>query len=476
MPLLNDVRLGRVLPTLGVLPPGSRRNPLADDALDVAAVAGLDLYEWQANTLVDSMALAADGRWAAREVGVIVGRQNGKGSILEVRQLAGLFVLNERLQVHSAHEFKTCYEHFRRVKDLINGCDLLREQVEIIRTGAGDQAIELKSGARIRFIARNGSSGRGFSADTVYLDEAFKLDETTIGALIPALSARPNPQIWYTSSAPHSDSPVLHRVRARAIAGDDPRLMLAEWGNDADTSPTDPEAWANANPSMGLRIQEDDIAAEQRTLSPDEFARERLGIPEPAPDEFTESPIDLAKWSTLTDADSLPTPGSERIALDAPQDRTSAVFAVAGKRSDGLAHVSVRLRVEKAGGLLRDQVIAQALLLQAEHKTPIILPPSSPAKAWRTELLAAGVELDELTGAVFAEACGAMSSLVDDGAIRHRGQADMTEAVAGLAVKPSGDVDVWSARKSSVNIAPFRAATCALVRVAKVAEPSWLFQ
>ena len=35
----------------------------------------------------------ADGNWSAFEVGVNVPRQNGKGGIIEARELAGLFLL-----------------------------------------------------------------------------------------------------------------------------------------------------------------------------------------------------------------------------------------------------------------------------------------------------------------------------------------------------------------------------------------------
>ncbi len=441
----------------------------------MAAIAGLELDEWQAATLTDSMRLAGRGRWAAREVGVVVGRQNGKGSILEVRQLAGLFVLGERLQVHSAHEFKTCYEHFRRVIDLIEGCDLLADQVQIARMAAGDQAIELRNGCRIRFIARSRSSGRGFTADTVYLDEAFQLDDATVGALLPALSARPNSQLWYTSSAPHEDSSVLHRVRRRALAGDDPRLFYVEWGNGPDVDPLDREAWARANPAMGIRITVDDIAAEQRSMSPQMFARERLGVPDPELGADDMRAVSLEQWNRLKSDDAPPDDSSVRLALDAPPDRRSATFSVAGLRGDGLLFVGVREHLPPTQDKmqsLKDRVVAQALYYTQGHGTPLILPPSSPAKAWKADLEAAGVELDEMSPAEYAEACGRMIDAVSDGSVRHRGQPDMNAAVAGLASRPSGDVEAWSRRNSSSNIAPFVAATCALVRVPNsVGEP-----
>lgn len=452
-----------------LLRPEGRRHPKTDEVIDVGSIAGLDLFDWQAENLADAMRLSDGGRWAAREVAVIVGRQNGKNGELAVRQLGGLFVLKERLQIHSAHEFKTCYEHFRLVKDLIENTPMLADQVAIIRTGAGDQAIELVDGCRIRFIARSRTSGRGFSADVVYLDEAFDLDDHTMGALLPTLSARPNPQIWYTSSAPFANSTVLHRVRKRALESGDtePRLLFAEWGNDPDTDPLDREAWGRANPSLGLLIDVDDVETEQRSMAPEEFARERLGIPDEPLEDQRAGPISGERWAELVDGDSLPTDETLRLALDVPPDRTSATFAVAGKRADGLTHVSVRYHV--APPEMR-QLVKMAADFAAGHNTPLILPPNSPAKSWKADLVAAGVTLDELTPAEYAEACGAIQAKVLDGALRHRSQPELDNAVGGLAARTSGDVETWSRRSSKANIAPFVAATCALVRVPDVTE------
>jgi hypothetical protein len=129
--------------------------------------------------------------------------------------------------------------------------------------------------------------------------------------------------------------------------------------------------------------------------------------------------------------------------------------------------MSVRRFVPPAemGGLVE---LAKALT--DGHGVPLIVAPNSPAKAWRTELQAAGVELDELSPAEYAEACGLAASAVVDGRIRHRGQPEMNTAVAGLSVRSAGDVETWSRRSSSSNISPFVAGTCALVRVAAKSE------
>ena len=463
MTLLQNV--GHAAPSVEWTPPGGVQNPQADDAIDIAAIGGLELFDWQAEVLRASlMRSPVTGRWLSSEVAVVVPRQNGKGSILEARQVAGLFVMGERLQVHSAHEFKTCYEHFRRVRALVESSPLLMSQVAIIRTGAGDQAIELKNGCRIRFIARSRSSGRGFSADVVYLDEAFELSDDTMGALLPALSARPDPQIWYTSSAPHRDSLVLHRIRERGIKGDDPGLLYREWSASADADPADPDSWAAANPSLDVLINRERIATAQRSLDPAEFAREHLGVPEQLDGTHT-GPIAIERWQSLTDGQSLPADGTERLALDVTPNGMAkfATIGIAGKRADGLGHVSIRHREPGTSW-----VVSRCADLAAGHKTPIIVVKGSPAESLVPDLELAGVAVDLMSAADYAGACQRFADAVNavEPLVRHRGSPDHTAAVSAAQIKPAGDGGfVWSRRSTSSDITPLTTVTAAWARV-----------
>src|SRR5688572_30229225 len=163
-PLMNSQSAG----VLGVQTPTYRSVPDAvssagQEAIDLAASAGLILDEWQENVLLDSMGERRNGNWAAQQVGLIVPRQNGKGTVLEARVLAGLFLLNEQLIIWSAHEFKTAKEAFLRVKGLIESNPHLDSKVRQIPVGAGNEGVEMRSGQRLRFLARSGGSGRGFS-------------------------------------------------------------------------------------------------------------------------------------------------------------------------------------------------------------------------------------------------------------------------------------------------------------------------
>lgn len=222
------VMLGNQEPTYHLAPPA--RLSSGRDAVELAASAGLVLDPWQELVLEGALAEEPDprrrgkNRWCAPEVGVIVPRQNGKGGILEARELAGLFLFGERLILHSAHEFKTASEAFKRILVLIqNTPDLWREVKPKggVRTSHGDEGIELRSGQRLRFVARSTGSGRGFTGDCIILDEAYNLSAANMSALLPTLAAVPNPQLWYTSSAPlpRQESDTLRRLCARGRAG-----------------------------------------------------------------------------------------------------------------------------------------------------------------------------------------------------------------------------------------------------------------
>jgi phage terminase large subunit-like protein len=271
------------------------------DAVDLAALAGLYLDPWQSYAL-DSSLGEQDDKWAAFEVAVIVPRQNGKGALLEARELAGLFLFGEKLIIHTAHEFKTAQEAFRRIRFLIESTPALDKRVKKIWASHGDEGIELKTGQRLRFLARSGGSGRGFSGDCVILDEAYALTGDHMAAILPTLSARPNPQVWYTSSAGLAASDLLRSIRDRGRPGGEPSLCYLEWcartREDGTVNAENRVGWVEANPAMGIRISEEFVEKERRALPEREFTRERLGLWEESEEA---QPISPAEWQAACD-------------------------------------------------------------------------------------------------------------------------------------------------------------------------------
>lgn len=395
-----------------------------------------------------------DQQWAAFEVCVLCPRQNGKGAILEALELAGLFLFEERLIVHSAHKFDTAQEHFLRLQALIDGADDLRRQVAKILTANGKESIVLRSGARLKFVARSRGAARGFSGDRIVFDEAFALPAEIIGSMLPALSARPNPQVWYTSSAPHADSQVLHGLRRRALSADPGRLYFAEWAAEAGTDPSDRDAWARSNPALGLRISEEFIENELASMSGmgDEFARERLGIP--SPEDGTGGVFPPGMWGSLADARSQVT-GPVRVALDVTPDMAWCSFGVAGPSG---ARWQVELADRRPG---TGWVIDRAAELASRYG-PIVVDPRSPAAGLLAELDRQGVPVQSVSTADVLVACAGFERAVREGRLVHLGQPPLDAAVASAAVRPVGDAWVWTRARSQVDVSPLLAVTLAL--------------
>lgn len=448
------MRHGAQTPRFLTVPPAL--SSAGQEAAELAASAGLHLDPWQRLVLDASLGERADGKWSASEVGVIVPRQNGKGSILEARELFGLFLGGERLILHSSHEFKTAAEGFLRIKSLIDNTDDLRKRVARVRTSHGEEGIELRDGARLRFVARSRGSGRGFSGDLVILDEAYALSDDAMAALLPTLSARPNPQVWYTSSAPMETSTVLRRLCLRGRRGESAGLAFFEWCADESVESHDRDAWAAANPGLGIRLSEEFTAKELDALGDEGFRRERLGI---WSESATASVIPADVWSALADPESTAL-DPVAFAVEVNGARSVAAIGVAGAREDGRQHVEV---IDHRPGTA--WVVGRVTEL-AEKWRPcaVVVDEKGAAGSLVAPLRDAGVEVLVPTARDVAAAAGRFYDACQPGTgtLRHRGQAELDGAVAAAATRPLGDAWTWDRRKPSSDITSLVAVTLAL--------------
>lgn len=448
--------LGAQRPRLGSAP--AYLSSAGTEAIELAANAGLVLDPWQEHVLVESLGEQRGGKWSAFEVAVVVPRQNGKGSILEARELAGLFLFGEQLILHTAHEFKTAVEAFRRILRLVDANDSLRKRVKRVSTSHGDEGIELITGQRLRFVARTRGSGRGFTGDTIILDEAYALSPESIAALLPTLSARPNPQLWYASSAGMPESVQLARIRERALAGTGRRLAYFEWSAPDRAALGDRDAWAQANPALGIRIDLDSIEAEYDAMPEAEFARERLGIWD---DPRHAAVIDPELWATLADRHSqLVDPVA--FALEVDPDRKHASIAAAGARRGGGLHVELIANRPGASWAV-DQLVE---LTARQPNVGVAIDAGSGAAALVPALTAAGVTVTFTGARDMASACGrfydACHETHTDRRLHHLNAAPLNLALSQAKQRPLGDAWAWQRRNLDADITPIVAVTLAL--------------
>ncbi len=439
------------------------------EAVELAALAGLELDPWQALVLEHALGERADGSWSAVEVGLCVPRQNGKNVVLEARELAGLFLLNERLLIHTAQHFKTAKEHFLRLLGLIESTPELDSRVHRVIRTHGEEGIELRNGQRILFFARTKSSGRGFTAPFIAYDEAMFLAETSIGALTFTQAAVPNRQRWYAGSAVdelvHADGVVFARVRERALSGRDPRLAWFEWSVDAerpelldDELAGDPDQWAIANPGLALRIPHEAVADEHRTVDRRTYAVERMGVGAwPATDADSATVIDLEQWAALIDdASELADPVC--FAFDVAPDRATAAIAAGGRRPDGLFHVEIVQHRRGTGWIVPEL----ERLVDRWRPLAVLCDPAGPAGSLIYRCEDAGVPVSPVAAGDHAKACGLLADSVVQEQLRHRGSAELVAALKGATRRPLGDAWAWSRKNSAIDISPLVAATLAL--------------
>jgi len=460
------------------------------EAIEVAEMAGLHLDPWQQLVLIEALGEQEDTfyndllnqeqrKWAAFEVGLVVSRQNGKGGILEARELAGMFAFGERLITHTAHLFDTSAEAFQRVLALIENTPDFDAQVKKVSHSHGKEGIFLKSGQRLLFKARSDRGGRGFTGDVVIMDEAMYLSPAVIAALMPTVSARPNPQLWYTGSAGDRESVHFGRVRTRGLSSTDPSLCYLEWSVDVctPTCPDDcsehdrreaPETAAKANPALGIRISIDYVRNEFRSLGETEFNRERLGVGDWPTDGMSWQLVGEDTWTGLSDRLSHPR-NPVCFALDVNPERSMGAIAVAGIRPDGLWHVEITDHLVGVTWMV-DRV---EQLVKRWKPCATVVGNFGPAAALIPDLEAKGIKVIK---ASMGERAAAAGGLVDACVrppnapaswrplLRHLGQAPLTTAVASAVKIPIGKdgAFVLGRGNPSQDICPMVAAAGAL--------------
>lgn len=452
---------------LGVQTPRVRHAPSVranawEDVVDVAKAYGLVLDEWQENVLEAAMGERTDGTWATPRVGVSVPRQNGKGALIEARELAGLLVFGEQTIVHSAHQQQTARVGFERIRAYFDNYDDLRRKVKSITAALNREVIELTTGQKLRFPARSKSTIRGFSIDLLILDEAQIFGDSALQSVMPTMSARPNPQMWLlgTPPTPADDGEVFSRFREGGIEGRDRRLCWCEWSAASDASVSDPQAWAEANPALGNRISYESVSDELAALDDEGFARERLGIWDT---KSVVRVIDDATWATQADRASLPI---ERItlALDVAPDRSVAAVSLAGRRADGSWHAELyehRKGADWVAGWVKQKAESNEL-----HAVVVdeIAGMTEKRRNGRHYLKGSDVEVT-LMGAEGRDAAMAWAAFHDgvtSGTVWHTDQPQVNVALAQAGTRDVGGGKALSKKHSAADITPITSETFAL--------------
>lgn len=439
---------------------------------------GLDLDEWQEYALEVAMAERADGRWAAFEFGFCVPRQNGKTQMCVARMLAGLFLLGERLQVYSAHQFKTAKDTYDSLRLVIDTNPQLAAKVAKMPDAHGEQGVYFKGERKPRLLitARGKSAIRGFSADTVYFDEAMDLPETAVSAMMPTLSRRPNGQIWYLGSAVDQEvmehGEVFARKRQAALSHTTGRLAYLEYsveGTIEDHDPRDTAQALAANPALDLRDSWTlaDVEDERDGMSRRGYAVERLGIGDwPEPEEARDSTVPQGTWRPLALPAASQIVSSVVFAVDVSPDRRHASIAVAGATDEGRLQVEV---VADGDGTTWVPGMLAELVLQWDPLA-VVIDRASAAASLQASLVAEGIEPTMTGSPEMGQACGGFYDDAMGGVLGHLDDAVLNDALMDADTRRLGDAWAWN-RRGRGQITPLVAVTLAHYGFTKFYRP-----
>lgn len=428
----------------------------------------IQLLPWQRWLLIHALELRPDGRFRFRTILVMVGRQNGKTTTIEVKNLWKMFVLQIPLIIGTAQDLTASEETWEHAIEMIEGVPELAVEVKHVDKTNGKKALRLTNGARWLVKAATRKGGRSFSADDINLDELREhLNWDSWSAVTKTQMARPKAQAWCCSNAGDARSVVLNSLQKKARAADpEGTLGLFEWSAPDDTRCTcdrvdsdsphgrlcrlrDPRLWAQANPAYGFTITEEAMTSALDTDPTEVFLTECLCV---RVVDLGGGVINRNLWESRADEMSAAV-GRVGVALDASPGLKSAAVGLAGVRADGKRHWQV-LRHDAGTAWCVPHFSELKVELGSNWDGRIAVDPAGPAGALIQDLTDADFEVVEVSGRTLVQAWGSFKKDVEDDNGRHIDQDTLKQAIQDARDAPSGDVERFSRKKSTGDICP----------------------
>ncbi|MCZ7434773.1 terminase large subunit [Micromonospora sp. WMMC241] len=440
-------------------------------------VLGFHLMPWQRWLLIHSLELLADGRFRFRTVLVLVARQNGKTTLVEVKNLWKMFVLRIPLVIGTAQNLDVSEESWDKAVEIVESVPELAAEVPrdggIVRVN-GKKSLKLAHGSRWKVAAASRKGGRGLSGDDVNLDELREHHTwESWAAVTKTTMARRKAQIWAFSNAGDDRSVVLNALqeKGRATAEDpaaDASMGIFEWSAPDDCPVDDPQMWRLANPSLGYPqgISFEALRAALETDPEPIFRTECLcqRVPDLEP-----SKIPLTAWVKCADPSSRIV-GPVVLAWEVSWHRDRAAIAAAGLRADGLPHVEL---VEYRDGT--DWVAGRlGEIAGRQPVTAVLVDPSGPGGSLLsevTERLPARLDPTPLTMRGLAHACGRLYDAALTGQLRQLGDDRLLEMLRKSSTRQLADAWAWDRKHSGGDISGLVAVTAALHGLGTAEKP-----
>jgi phage terminase large subunit-like protein len=402
-----------------------------------------------------------DDKWYFKEVGVIISRQNGKSTFMQLMILWRMFALGQKLQVHTAHKLTTSSEIFWKIDDTIQSHAKLVDDFGKKYESKGSQEIKLKSGGRY-LVRANNSASRGIAApDTIYMDEVREFhDDEVWSSLRYTQMATPNPQTLIFSNAGDQHSIVLNRLRERglaAAAGSDDRFGWFVWSAEPGCDIRDKNAWMQANPSAGYTISLDNLEAamsDEESIVRTELLCQWVSVVNPA--------INPSNWNAAAKKDlKLDREALTWMAIDLSPNRQEGSLVAAQQKGDNINVVLLQTWTNPVN-LDAKQIANDVADWVRKYQTETVAYSRQTSGAVAALLAPAGISITPIDGSVYGQACDEMLSAITSKRLYHPDQDEFNRQVLSAVKLPFKDGGWYLGRKVS------NATICAAVAMAMV--------
>ena len=410
---------------------------------------GFPLLPWQELLAIETLKYKEDGRWAHPLVGIMLPRQQGKSTFMALRILFGIYKLDEKMHLATAHKLTTSSEIFYKVGQMIEDSHILQENFSKKYESKGSQEIRFKNGARYLIRAGN-SAARGIAGpDVIHIDELREFDtEDVWSSMRFTQMSNKNPQAYFYSNAGHANSVLLLKFRERglaAAAGADDSIGWFEWSAEPGADVTDKEAWYQSNPSLGWTVHEDNIKdslSDREDIFRTEILCQFVSMINPV--------ISEAEWKKCLD----PEPKLDKskdtwMAIDLSPDRKHGAL-VAGQRLDGDRFLVSLLHTWFNPVSIDDKQMANDIAPWV-RKYPVnyVAYSKSTAAAVAARLAPAGIPIYEINSQDYQQACDEFVSAVSSARLVHNGQEELDKQVLSAVKLQRGDGGWVMGRKAS---------------------------
>ncbi len=456
---------------------GTERNltraTLGGKVAKVGAALGTPFMPWQRYVADVACEInPATGFFFYREVRLIIPRQQGKTTILLAKGTHRCLSAPRQRHVYTAQTRNMARRRLEEdFYDPISDSALSYFLAATggpkpgLRAAAGSEHIAFANRSRWWIDAVTKKAGHGPPLDEGHIDEAFAHTDSRLEqAMSPAMTTKPNAQLWIASAAGDGDSTYLRakvddgRARIQTPSARS-RVAYFEYSALDDADADDPDVWEGCLPALDHTIDLSVIEAERDKMDDDEFRRaylnqwrdKKAGI----------GVIPPASWGLCKVPEGVDAPwtGPPVWGLDVAPDRSTTSFGLAARSSDPTARVYVEAIGQIAG---TDGAVAKLVELRRIHGGNLVaIDGSGAAGALKTDLETAGFDVRRFSVRDKVDACGALYDDVLATLIRHLDEPMLNTALAGASKRMVGDGAWLFTRKALADITPLYAVTVA---------------